>query len=103
MVAEGVISKAEAVAFEDDYRESLDKGEYVASALVREPNKTLYVIGHLILVISFEDNWDTGVDINKLKAYGEKKMAQMPEGYELQRQVQKWLNSAKPCKPVKSH
>ena len=94
LVAEGVISKAEAVAFEDDYRESLDKGEYVASALVREPNKTLYVdwtpyIGHKL-----EDNWDTSVDINKLKAYGEK-MAQLPEGYELQRQVQKVVEQRK--------
>nr|WP_315041469.1 2-oxoglutarate dehydrogenase E1 component [uncultured Moraxella sp.] len=85
---ESVISSTDATTYDDNYRESLDKGDYVASALVHEPNKELFVdwtpyIGH-----DLEDNWETGVDINKLKAYGEK-MAQMPEGYELQRQVAK--------------
>lgn len=88
LIAEGVITKEEAVAMEDEYRESLDKGEYVASSLVLEPNKSLYVdwtpyLGHKLV-----DDWDTRVDIEKLKAYGER-MAQLPEGYELQRQVSK--------------
>ncbi|MGP4849585.1 2-oxoglutarate dehydrogenase E1 component, partial [Marinobacter sp. 1Y8] len=34
------------------------------------------------------DDWDTSVDIEKLKGYG-RRMAEMPEGYKLQRQVQK--------------
>ncbi len=88
LVAEGLLSKEESVAYEDQYRESLDKGEYVASSLVREPNKELYVDWTPYLGHKLQDNWDTSVDISKLKAYGEK-MAQMPAGYELQRQVQK--------------
>ncbi len=88
LIEQGIIDKQTAVALEDDYRESLDKGKYVASALVLQPNKSLYVdwtpyIGHKL-----KDDWDTSVDIEKLKAFGAR-MAQMPEGYELQRQVQK--------------
>lgn len=88
LIAEGVITKEESAAMEDEYRESLDKGEYVASSLVMQPNKSLYVDWTPYLGHKLEDNWDTRVDINKLKAYGER-MAQMPEGYELQRQVSK--------------
>ncbi|MFP3457802.1 hypothetical protein R0J89_16300, partial [Psychrobacter sp. SIMBA_152] len=40
-------------------------------------------IGH-----DLADDWDTSVDIEKLKGYG-RRMAAMPEGYKLQRQVQK--------------
>lgn len=88
LVQEGVITNTDASELENHYRESLDKGEYVVSALVREPNKDLYVnwapyLGHKLV-----DEWDTSVDIEKLKAYG-RRMAVLPEGYELQRQVQK--------------
>lgn len=88
LIAEGVITQDDANAYEDEYRESLDKGEYVASALVREPNKELYVdwtpyLGHKLI-----DDWDTGVPMEKLKYYGER-MASLPEDYQLQRQVQK--------------
>lgn len=88
LVKEGVLTDAEVVTYEDNYRNSLDKGEYVASALVREPNKSLYVdwtpyLGHKLV-----DDWETGVDIEKLKEYG-RRMAVLPEGYQLQRQVQK--------------
>lgn len=88
LIAENVITAEEATAMEDSYRESLDKGEYVISSLVREPNKELYVdwtpyLGHKLV-----DDWDTKVSIKKLKEYG-KRMANLPEGFELQRQVQK--------------
>lgn len=88
LVKENVITDTDVVSYDDAYRNSLDKGDYVASALVHEPNKALFVdwtpyVGHHL-----EDDWKTGVDINKLKAYGER-MAVMPEGYELQRQVAK--------------
>ena len=88
LLEEGVIEAAFEQQLEDEYRESLDKGEYVASALVREPNKDLYVDWSAYLGHELKDEWDTSVDIEKLKAYG-RRMAELPEGYKLQRQVQK--------------
>ena len=88
LVAAGVISDAEATKYEDEYRESLDRGEYVVNALVLEPSEELFVDWTPYLGHELQDDWDTSVDIEKLKAYG-RKMAEMPEGYTLQRQVQK--------------
>ena len=90
LVQEGVITNTDASELENHYRESLDKGEYVVSALVREPNKDLYVNWSPYLGHKLVDEWDTSVDIEKLKAYG-RRMATLPEGYELQRQVQKMV------------
>ncbi|WP_395147604.1 2-oxoglutarate dehydrogenase E1 component [Moraxella atlantae] len=83
-----VITEQQATELEDTYRESLDKGEYVASALVMEPNRSLFVDWTPYLGHELVDEWDTGVSIEQLKAYGER-MAQLPEGFELQRQVKK--------------
>ena len=88
LVAEGVIKEGEDKALEDEYREALDKGEYVANSLVREPNEELYVDWSPYLGHDLEDDWDTSVDIEKLKQYG-RSMAEMPEGFKLQRQVKK--------------
>lgn len=88
LLAEGVISEGEDKTLEDEYREALDKGEYVVNSLVREPNKELYVDWSPYLGHDLEDDWDTGVDIEKLKQFG-RRMAEMPEDFKLQRQVQK--------------
>lgn len=88
LVEAGVVSEQQATEFEDTYRDSLDKGEYVASALVMKPNRSLYVDWTPYLGHDLVDEWDTGVSVDKLKAYGER-MAQLPEGFELQRQVNK--------------
>lgn len=88
LVDAGVISNEEATKLEDEYRESLDRGEYVVNSLVLEPNTDLFVDWTPYLGHDLEDDWDTSIDIEKLKAYG-KKMAELPEGFKLQRQVQK--------------
>ncbi|WP_201587578.1 2-oxoglutarate dehydrogenase E1 component [Psychrobacter jeotgali] len=88
LVDAGVISDEEAKNYEDDYRESLDRGDYVVNSLVREPDEDLFVDWTPYLGHDLVDDWDTSVDIEKLKKYG-RKMAEMPEGYKLQRQVQK--------------
>ncbi|VEW11451.1 2-oxoglutarate dehydrogenase E1 component [Moraxella caviae] len=85
---ESVLSADDSAKLEDDYRVALDNGEDVANGLVKEPDTSLFVdwspyVGHQLV-----DDWETGVDINKLKAYGEA-MAKVPEGFELQRQVAK--------------
>ncbi len=88
LVAAGVITAEENAKYEDDYRVALDNGQNVASGWVSEPNTELFVDWKPYLGHKLEDNWETGVDINKLKAYGEA-MAKIPEGFTLQRQVAK--------------
>ncbi|WP_182405892.1 2-oxoglutarate dehydrogenase E1 component [Psychrobacter sp. GP33] len=88
LIAEGVLTAEEETKYEDEYRESLDRGEYVANSLVLEPSSDLFVDWSPYLNHDLQDDWDTSVDIEKLKAYG-RRMAEMPEGYKLQRQVQK--------------
>ncbi len=88
LIDEGVINEDDAKKYEDDYRESLDRGDYVASSLVSDPDEALFVDWTPYLGHDWVDDWDTSVDIDKLKEYG-KRMAEMPEGYKLQRQVQR--------------
>ena len=88
LIEQGLLSKEDETRLEDEYRESLDRGEYVANALVNEPNEQLFVDWKPYLGHDLVDDWDTSVDIELLKGYG-RRMAQMPEGYKLQRQVQK--------------
>ncbi|MDO4894697.1 2-oxoglutarate dehydrogenase E1 component [Moraxella sp.] len=88
LISEGVLSSEESAKFEDDYRQSLDRGEFVAKGLVEKPDTQLFVdwtpyVGHQL-----EDDFDTGVAIDKLKAYGVA-MSKVPEGFTLQRQVAK--------------
>lgn len=80
----------ESAQIEDNYRVALDNGQDVAQGLATEPDTSLFVdwtpyVGHKL-----EDDWETGVDIEKLKSYGQA-MAKVPEGFELQRQVAKVL------------
>ena len=88
LIEEGLLTKEDETLLEDHYRESLDRGEYVANSLVSEPNAELFVDWKPYLGHELVDDWDTSVDIEVLKGYG-RRMAEMPEGYKLQRQVQK--------------
>ncbi|PIE47380.1 MAG: 2-oxoglutarate dehydrogenase E1 component [Gammaproteobacteria bacterium] len=88
LIDEGVIDKAKEKQLEDEYRESLDRGEYVANSLVRKPDPKLFVDWKPYLGHQLEDDWDTSFDIEKLKEFG-RKMAIMPKGHKLQRQVAK--------------
>ncbi|MDE4454316.1 2-oxoglutarate dehydrogenase E1 component [Psychrobacter sp. DAB_AL62B] len=88
LIEEGLLSQEDEKRYEDEYRESLDRGEYVANSLVSEPNEELFVDWKPYLGHDLVDDWDTSVDIEVLKGYG-RRMAEMPEGYKLQRQVQK--------------
>ena len=88
LIQEGVITTEQSAKYEDDYRIALDNGDYVAGGLVSEPNTELFVDWKPYLGHKLEDDWETGVDIEKLKSYGEA-MAKIPEGFTLQRQVAK--------------
>ncbi|WP_350561895.1 2-oxoglutarate dehydrogenase E1 component [Psychrobacter sp. CAL346-MNA-CIBAN-0220] len=88
LIADGILNNEEETKYEDEYRESLDRGEYVVNSLVLEPNTELFIDWAPYLGHDLVDDWDTSVDIEKLKAYG-RRMAELPEGFKLQRQVQK--------------
>ena len=88
LIDAGVVSSADVTKYEDEYRESLDRGEYVVNSLVLEPSTDLFVDWTPYLGHDLVDDWDTSVDIEKLKAYG-RRMAELPADFKLQRQVQK--------------
>jgi 2-oxoglutarate dehydrogenase E1 component len=88
LIADGVIDEAEATKYEDEYRESLDRGDYVVNSLVLEPNSDMFIDWTPYLDNDLVDDWDTSVDIETLKTLG-RRMAELPADFKLQRQVQK--------------
>lgn len=88
LVANNVLSKVQADDMVEEYRRNLEAGQHVVKALVREPNKSLFVdwnpyIGHKVV-----DEWATGLPIPKLQELG-KKLDKLPDTFVLQKQVQK--------------
>ena len=88
LAEQGVISISESDALSERYREALEAGKSVVKQLVTEPNKSLFVdwtpyLNHPVL-----DDWNTGVPMPKLLELG-KRLGQVPEGFVIQRQVQK--------------
>lgn len=90
LISQGVLTDEANQKYEETYRIALDEGLDVANGLVHEPNPELFVDWKPYLGHELEDDWETGVDIEKLKSYGQA-MAKVPEGFELQRQVGKVL------------
>ena len=88
LLSEGVISEIDDKVLIESYRDALDTGEHVVKALVKEPNKELFVdwtpyVGH-----EWTARHDTRVAIGTLQALG-RKLCDIPEGFVLQRQVGK--------------
>jgi 2-oxoglutarate dehydrogenase E1 component len=88
LVAGSVLSQAAADEMTTVYRASLDRGENVASGLVSEPDRTLFVdwtpyIGH-----DWETPATTGCELKTLQAAANK-MCEIPDGIVLQKQVEK--------------
>lgn len=88
LVAANLLSQAAADDLTTNYRAALDRGEHVASGLVSEPDRTLFVdwtpyIGH---------DWvapaNTGYELKALQAAANK-MCEIPDGIVLQKQVEK--------------
>ncbi len=83
-----VLDKAQADAMVEEYRGALEAGQHVVKALVRQPNKSLYVdwspyLGHTVV-----DEWKTGVELKTLQELG-KKLEALPAHFVLQKQVSK--------------
>jgi 2-oxoglutarate dehydrogenase E1 component len=90
LLNENVITAEQSQKLEDDYRKALDNGHHVTKSLVLEPNKSMYVdwtpfIGH-----EWTAKAKTAVNIKTLQRIG-KKLNNIPEGFPIQKQVQKIL------------
>ena len=88
LVAEGIITQAEADELFTSYRDALDKGEHVVKSLVKEPSVELFVdwspyIGH-----DWTPHFNTSMAHPTLKALA-KKLVSVPEEFVLQRQVKR--------------
>lgn len=88
LIAEKVITDEQAKKLEDDYRRALDNGEHVTKSLVLEPNKSMYVDWTPYLGHEWTARAKTGIALKTLQRIG-KKLDQIPEGFPIQRQVQK--------------
>ena len=88
LVKEGLLSEEDSKAMEKEYRHLLENGEHVVKALVREPNRELFVDWAPYLGHKWSFECDTRVDINLLRELA-KKTTTVPEGFAVQRQVQK--------------
>jgi len=88
LVAEGVISQEEADTMAKGYRAALDRGEHVADGLVSEPDESLFVDWTPYLGHDWDKLADTGYDLKKLQNVAHK-MCMIPDGIQVQRQVQK--------------
>jgi len=90
LISQGIITADECKKLDDDYRQALDDGEHVVKSLVKEPKLELHVdwapyIGH-----EWTAKAKTRVNRKTLERLG-KKLGQIPEGFPVQRQVQKIL------------
>jgi 2-oxoglutarate dehydrogenase E1 component len=88
LIAEGILSERESQQMLDDYRESLDRGEYVAHNLVSEPDTALFVDWAPYLGHDWTTPANTGYDLQKLQEVAQR-ICHIPEGIVLQRQVEK--------------
>lgn len=88
LVDEGVLDQAGVDDIEENYRLALERGDVVAGGFVTNPDKTLFVNWSAYVGHDLVNDVPTGVATDKLKDYG-KQMANLPEGFVLQRQVAK--------------
>ena len=88
LVKESVVSQSQADQMANDYRASLDRGEYVVHNLVSEPDTSLFVNWTPYLDHGWRTPAKTGVKLKKLQEIANKICA-IPDGIKVQRQVSK--------------
>jgi len=88
LAASGVLDAAGAQTKVDEYRNALDNGMHVVKSLVKEPNKELFVDWRPYLGHAWTARHDTRFDLKTLQELSAKLM-ELPEGFVVQRQVQK--------------
>ncbi|WP_346830186.1 2-oxoglutarate dehydrogenase E1 component [Pseudomonas abietaniphila] len=88
LAASGVLNAEAAQTKVDEYRNALDNGMHVVKSLVKEPNKELFVDWRPYLGHAWTARHDTRFDLKTLQELSAKLM-ELPEGFVVQRQVQK--------------
>ena len=88
LVAEGVVEQDQANEMANEYRASLDNGDFVVHNLVREPDTTLFVNWEPYLGHDWRTPSSTGLDIKQLQEVAAK-ITSIPDGIQVQRQVAK--------------
>ncbi len=88
LVEEGILSADEAKSLDQEYRQALENGQHVAKSLVMEPNEELFVDWRPYLGHKWSFDCDTSVDQKLLQELANK-TCEFPEGFNIQRQVQK--------------
>ena len=88
LVGEGVIAREEADKMAEDYRGTLENGGHVALSIVHEPDTKLFVDWTPYLNKDWDEPADTRVPLAVVQDLAHR-MEALPEGFVLQRQVQK--------------
>jgi len=88
LIAEGALTAEQSAAMVKDYRDALDEGRHVVKSLVKEPNKELFVDWAPYLGHEWTAYADTSMDLKQLQVIANK-LEEIPDGFVLQRQVQK--------------
>jgi len=88
LVDEGVISNEETGLLANEYRDILDRGEHVVKSLVKEPDLSSFIDWAPYLGHEWTAKARTHVSIKVLQRLG-KKLGEIPEGFPIQRQVNK--------------
>ena len=91
LIAEGLLSQAEADEINTSYRKALDEGTHVVKSLVMAPNTALYVDWRPYLGHDMNTTCDTTINMKRLKDLAQK-LVKIPEGFSLNRQVAKVLD-----------
>ena len=88
LVAQNVVTPAEAESIIRNYRAELDNGEHVVKSLVKEPSVELFVDWSPYLGHDWIPHFNTSVPLSNLQALA-RKLNELPNGLVLQRQVQR--------------
>ncbi len=94
LIKEGVINQAQDSELVEGYRQNLEDGKHVAKGLVTEPDSKLFVDWAPYLGHEWTDEFDTRVALKDLKRIA-KELEEVPEGFVLQKQVQKIVEDRK--------
>jgi 2-oxoglutarate dehydrogenase E1 component len=94
LINDGILSAIDSKAMEKDYRTALENGEHVAKALVMKPNSELFVDWKPYLGLEWSFECDTAVDLKLIRQLNAK-LSVVPEGFVVQRQVQKIYETRK--------
>ncbi len=94
LISEGLLSQADADEMNKSYRKALDEGTHVVKSLVHAPNTALHVDWRPYLGHSADMKCDTTIEMDKLQNLAHK-LAEIPEGFKVNRQVEKVFESRK--------